>query len=214
MSTRTSTFVPGVFFVLLGLVVVNILFAMMPPEVTLRFIQESGMVELLSAAGYFVAAALLVILAVQKEVASGYSTGFLVLLLGLRELDFHDRFTTMGIFKTKFYVSSIVPLGEKILVSILMICLVSFIIWYLKKHAASFFSELKYGTAHAVLTGCGIACMFFSKFMDSYSELLQNVLILVNEDPGFQARIIEETLELAIPVFFLLAILHVRKTAK
>ncbi len=211
MKKQTPSFIPKVLCVALGLVAINILFALLPPEVTLGYIREGGVVELLSAAGYFIGASILVYFSLKKEIASSYSTGFLVLLLGLRELDFHDRFTTMGIFKTKFYVSPIVPIGEKIFITILVLCLLGFIFWYLKKHGSSFISQLKKGTAHVVLTLCGIGSMFLSKFLDSYSELIENILILMNENPAFQSQILEETLELAIPVFFIQAIFSYRK---
>ncbi len=214
MKILNSSFLPGFGSVIFGLLVINGIFTIMPPEVSLRLIKENGVVEILSAWGYFFAALLLFLLAIQKKVRGGYFTAILVLLLGLRELDFHDRFTTMGVFKTKFYLSSLVPIGEKIIVTLLMLVLISFILWYLKKYGPSFVKNLKKGTAHALFTMCGIACMFLSKFLDGYSEVLEKIFIMVNEDPAFQARILEETLELAIPVFFILAILKLQYRRK
>ena len=43
-----------------------------------------------------------------------------VLLMGMRELDFHSRFTTMGVFKLRFFSSDTVPLSEKLIVTALL----------------------------------------------------------------------------------------------
>jgi len=77
------------------------------------WLSEGGVVESLSALGYFVCAALMLLMGGWHYVKKYHYVFMLVMLFGMRELDFDKRFTTMGIFKSKFYASSDVPMIEK-----------------------------------------------------------------------------------------------------
>ncbi len=210
MHINASPPSPRLYWVVVGLVLLNLFLVILPPEITLAMIREGGLVEVLSAVGYFSAIIFLLVPAYRKKVNVGCSTGFILLLFGMRELDFHRRFTTMGIFKTKFFVSSVVPLAEKIVISLILVCLLIFVILYLRKNSVLFFKRLREKVEYAILIAAGIGLMVFSKFMDSYSEPLKRIFILFYDDPDFLARIIEETCEMAIPVIFILAIIHYR----
>jgi len=86
---------------------------LLPPDLTLMMVVENGPVEMLSAVGLLGAAFWLFCRTGRNTSGQPITAGFLVLLLGLRELDFHARFTTMGVFKTKYYLSPLVPAGRR-----------------------------------------------------------------------------------------------------
>ena len=159
-------------------------------------IRENGPVETFSIIGYFMAFITAVILQLKGRISFGTGAAVILLTMGLRELDFHDRFTTMGIMKSRFYISDTVPLTEKCIVVIVVFILAWFIGVFLKKQFHPFLAALKTKDKAAILTLNGIIFTIISKFIDS--------------TPLLFARIIEESMELAIPYFFLAAmLLHV-----
>ena len=81
------------------------------------WIKEDGVIETLSVLGYFAAASLILVKGQWSYIIKYYYFFIIIIMFGLRELDFHKKFTTMGIFKSKFYLSSQVPIIEKIIAS-------------------------------------------------------------------------------------------------
>ena len=91
--------------VLLAAFVVNL-----GPTEAKALMSDTGPIERASALGYFLCAGYM-LLAGGRDFARKYSYIIvLVALCGCRELDFDKRFTTMGILKSRFYLSSEVPL--------------------------------------------------------------------------------------------------------
>ncbi len=162
-------------------------------------IRENGPVEIFTVIGYFLA----FIVAVKMQL-KGYNFGagvaVIIMTMGLRELDFHDRFTTMGIMKSRFYLSDSVPLQEKLVVSVLVLFLLCFLAAFIKKFYHPFLSALRTGNTAAILALQGIIFTIISKLIDS--------------TPFLFAQIVEESMELAIPYFFLAAMLHLPGTGR
>ena len=159
---------------------------------------ESSPIQTFSTIGYFAGLVIALILQRMGHISFGLGAAVIFLAMGLREMDFHDRFTTMGIMKTRFYISDVVPLTEKIPATIIMLSLASIIALFLIKHFRPFFMALKAKNKAALLTLNGIAFVIISKLIDSQPLLL--------------VCIIEETMELAIPYFFISALLLCIKT--
>lgn len=159
---------------------------------------ESSPIQAFSAIGYFIGLVIAVILQRKGHISFGIGTAVILLSMGLREMDFHDRFTTMGIMKTRFYISDAVPLSEKIPATIIMLGLGFIIAVFLIKHFRPFLTALRAKNTAALLTLNGIAFTVISKLIDSQPHLL--------------FCIIEETIELAIPYFFISALLLYRQT--
>jgi len=88
---------------------------MLPTEIAgIPVYDEDGFIEDLTVLGYILCAALILILGgwtFARKKALGILT--ILLLLTARELNFHTRFTTMSITKTRFYFSADVPFVEK-----------------------------------------------------------------------------------------------------
>lgn len=169
------------------------------------WLAEGGIIETLSPVGYGICILLMIVLG-GKNFALRYAN-LIVLLLFLcaRELDFDKRFTTDGIFKTSFYVSSEVPLMEK-LAAVAVILVLG---WAVLKFA---FEHLDHVTAAllrfhpAALSGAlALACMVASKTFDGIARKLIPWGVEVSEYLSLLLTDVEEVLELGIPVFFIIA---------
>ncbi|WP_163338649.1 hypothetical protein [Desulfopila sp. IMCC35008] len=181
---------------------------MLPVELAVSLVVEHGPIEMLTVIGYFIAAFGLVVLPFFRPGVRTVLGGFLVLLLGLRELDFHSKFTTMGIFKSRYYLSPDVPLPEKGIVSLLMILLVIVLVYFSRTHFPGFLDGLKKKESVAVNVGLALLFAIGSKGMDSISASLHWIAALYHENPARSMQINEEVIELAIPLFLLCAIYH------
>ncbi|WP_419175999.1 hypothetical protein [Desulfosediminicola sp.] len=180
---------------------------LLPPQTSDLMIKEDGPIEMLSAIGYLIAAGWLFNGGFQKRLSHGFSSGTIVLFLGLRELDFHTRFTTMGIFKTRFFISDTVPPMEKAIVSLIVIAMLLGLFLYARKHLPQFIAGLKSKGRTAISIACAIGLAVFSKTLDRNSDLIMDCVALISSiDITQLLRVAEETSELAIPLFILLAI--------
>lgn len=193
---------------LLVFVVINFCIMQLPVEVATDLVREGHLIELVTVIEYFVAVLLLLWKGFKENAESLSLSAIMVLLLALRELDYHEKFTTMGIFKTKFYVSPEVPVLEKSIVSVIVVLLILFVYYYLKKYTGPFWVELKKKNASAIFTAIGIGTMFFSKFLDSCSDYIEEIVINFYDEPVLFSRMIEETAEMIIPILFILAALY------
>lgn len=146
------------------------------------WINEGGIVETLSAFGYFVCAALMLLLGGWAFVKKYHYSFLLVLLFGMRELDFDKRFTTMGIFKSKFYASSDVPMIEKV-IGFLVIALFLYIVFrLLKDHLKHFIlSVLKLSPVHVAIF-FAMSFVFISKTIDGIARKLGGFGITIERE--------------------------------
>lgn len=195
---------------------------LLPTDLAAILVKENGPVETLSATGIFVAAFWLFLEGWRGRIGDGYSAALLVSTLGLRELDFHTRFTTMGIFKTRFYISDQVPGGEKIIASLIVMLILVLAMRYGKRNILPFWHALRSRRMYAITLGLSLGCIVVSKMLDSYTGPIEPLVACFSIDPRIYLRVVEETLELAIPLYLLLSIhyftrpaapLHIRKKA-
>ncbi|MBB5348282.1 hypothetical protein JWG42_05085 [Desulfoprunum benzoelyticum] len=178
----------------------------LPPDLTLLMVVENGPVEMLSAIGLLGAAFWLFCRAGRDGSGQPIAAGFLVLLLGLRELDFHARFTIMGVFKTKYYLSPLVPAGEKIIVSVLMVMIIFIAIRYIVGNFRRFTLALRrrHPAALALLAAFGYGLL--GKGLDSLATPLEPPIAWFSADPKLVLRTMEEFTELGVPLCILLAV--------
>jgi len=191
-------------FVLSGLIILIIFLQSAPWHFTEAVIKEGGPIESLSAIGYFIAMALL-ILRGRKWNSFSYVT-FLLFLFGLRELDFHNRFTTMSLSKITFYVSPKVPLLEKMIGVIILLLLLYILAHLVKRHLGDFMNALKQKEPAAIGVGLGVLFMFLTKTLDGLGRKLASMGITLNNNLEQATTIIEEVFELGIPLLFIIAI--------
>ena len=187
------------FTIIYVIVISLIVLASLQTDYMLAFLaSEDSPIQIFSTIGYFTGFVITVILQWKGQISFGFGAAVIFLSMGLRELDFHDRFTTMGIMKTRFYISDAVPLTEKISAAIILLSLSYFIAVFLIKNFRPFLIALRATNKAALLTLNGIAFTILSKIIDSQPYLLTGIL--------------EETMELAIPYFFIFALLIFNKT--
>jgi len=176
-------------------------------------ISENGPIETASATGYLIVLIIMLAKGGWGYLKSHIYIFILVASMGLRELDFDKRFTRMGIFKSKFYLSPEVPCSEKICGFLVIAALLWCIYLLLKKHFRSF------------LTGClkkvvpmsaGISVLFIimSKSIDGLSRKLSSLGINTTHQVSAIAESIEEILELGIPLMILVSTIAFFSTDK
>lgn len=190
---------------LLGLAVLTAFLQSADEDFIDAVIQEGGPIESLSAIGYFVGITLLVF---TGKKFTGYPyVIFILLLLGLRELDFHHRFTTMSLSKITFYISSEVPLQEKILGVILITLFLYALIRLAKAHFSGLRYALKQKEPPAIGVYLGVLLILLTKTLDGLARKLAGVGIIMSSYLEQLTIILEEVFELGIPLMFIIAIL-------
>lgn len=196
----------GILAIVMFMTALSTSISMLPKELAADVVRENGPVEVITALGYMIAAGWLFVTGLKGRIDSGLSAGFLVLLLGLREMDFHARFTTMGIFKTRFYVSPDVPVVEKVIVSIVVIALIVAIVKIIRLQCAPFLQSLCRKYPPAIAVALAVVLMVVSKMLDSFSGPLQSIINLMHNDPDLCMWVMEEVFEMGIPCLILLAV--------
>lgn len=181
--------------------------ALLATEPVLRFLtHEGGPIETFSAAGYVLA-----IVSLYREFGADYVKNhfyFVVIpaVMCMREMDFHVHFTPISITKSTFYVSPEVPLLEKIVVVLLFL----FLIWtgyvMVRRHADAFLRGLRRGDAVAIAIAAAGLCAVASKSFDGIGRKLGEWGIAIAASSEIVALILEEILELGIPLFIVIAI--------
>lgn len=179
-----------------------IVITLLPGSIPVEIIRENGPIETLSAYGYFLFCIFIFYFNMKGIVRTGFAPGFFVLLLGLRELDFHSRFTTMGMFKSRFFVSPDVPAMEKAIVTVFILGLIIYLVLFLKKRLPLFKRDLLAARPWAIAAACGFGCVFLSKALDGNTKVVA-LLFPMLDDPRTFSRSMEECLELFIPIFLI-----------
>ncbi len=181
---------------------------MLDSDTKLFFIKEGGLIELLSAAGYIVCIFFLLYQGRKRlESLSFWLTNLFLLFLCLREFDFHSRFTTMGITKTKFYVSPEVPFIEKIIGVVVTLLFFYTVLYLVRRHFRDFFTGLVNKKSWAIGILLGTILMIGSKFVDNQADFVELMLAMVGIEWNPISVNVEEVMELNIPIMFLCAIL-------
>lgn len=191
--------------VLSGLIASIVFLGSVNPDTRDAIVKEGGAVESLSAIGYFICAILLFLIGRNHK-----SYWYLMLVLfafGLRELDFHNRFTTMSLLKTKFYVSPDVPVMEKIIGAAVILLLLYSFFHLIKNHFRDLMSAIKQMEPYAIGAFFGIFLLFLTETLDGLARKLASIDITIGNDMNRLSSNIEEILELGIPLMFMIAIM-------
>lgn len=141
------------------------------PEFQSTLLQEGGWIESASWISYFVAAGFILLQTYRFPNRWCLAVG--TMLLGMRELDFDKRFSTMGIFKSRFYGSDEVPLGEKLIAALITAAIVATLFFVVKEHLKPFIKRIRAceGASWSVLIAGGV--LVFSKSIDGLSRKLE-----------------------------------------
>jgi hypothetical protein len=173
-----------------------------PPFVRKLMLREHWFIETYSARGYFACAVLMLPFIVKR-----WYTVLVLLGLGLRELDWHKRFTSDSITKIRFYTAAESGLLERGLALFTLALLLLAAGIMVRKHAADFWRKLKLGEAWAVGVALGIILVIASKLADSMIRKLENWGLMLTANAKSISSVVEECLELGIPAILLIAVL-------
>jgi len=145
------------------------------------WIKEGGIIETLSVVGYFLCVVFIVIKGGWTYIKKYYYFFILIILFGLRELDFDKRFTTMGIFKSKFYVSSSVPMIEKVMGLLVIAVLLYIVVSIFKNHSQGFFSKIRQLSPVHIGSLITFLTIVFAKSIDGIARKLGYLNIFMDE---------------------------------
>jgi hypothetical protein len=169
--------------------------------------QESGPVETLSAVGYFLGFMLLLFQLIRHRKPAGWSLCVVLLCFCARELDMHKQFTTMSIFKSRFYSSSEVPMGEKGIGLLVIIALIVCLFHVLRTYFLPFVKGLRQRKACEWSVLFALALLAVSKSLDGLERKLKPLGIVVDDACRNFSTVLEESLETAAPYLLIVAIM-------
>jgi hypothetical protein len=170
--------------------------------------QERGFIEKLSPIGYLFC---IVLIIAQGGFRFAFSRALaltvILFAMTLRELDFHTRFTVMSMEKLKFYISSSVPLEQKAIGLLVLLLLAAALVLILKRHAGPFMAGLARGDPVSLATLFAIVSVALSKSIDGLNNRLADLGFSISGEATHFVEKIEETAELGVPLFLLVAII-------
>jgi hypothetical protein len=168
---------------------------------------EGGVVESLSAIGYFLCAFYMLLKGGWSYIKSYGYFFVLVILFGFRELDFHKKFTSMGLLKSKLYVTDTVPLYEKMIGFILIAILIYILFSISRRHGKSFLIKIKQLSPVHLGVLATILLLVVSKLIDGLGRKLKTFGIVLQDQFYIYFRTIEEVLELGISIMIMATLL-------
>jgi len=172
-------------------------------HVRVSLIREGGLIETLSVIGYF--SCLLLFMLFARHVKGYWSFAYLLLCMGLRELDLHHSFSKWSITSTKFWLNTEISISLKLIAAGILLLLISSAVNVIKKYYQNFILGLKLKEPTSICVCCGLIAGFLSKIADdSYKKIEE-----LNIGPNFTDAVwvLEECMELGIPIFFFIAII-------
>jgi flagellar biosynthesis protein FliR len=180
----------------------------MPLDARTQLLREGGPIEGLSAAGYIGVLLYVFVIFSNRYIKQYHYLVLLIAFCAMRKLDFDKRFTAMGVLKSKFLVSSDVPLIQKIIGGLVLALLLYCIVRTVLAHGRDLLRRLFNPALHQWGILLGLACMVISKSVDGLGRKVKGWTGYELDSVTVKnASAVEECLELFIPVFFLLAFL-------
>ena len=199
------------YFVLMAAVAVVLLVIFLFPASTVDghvnpIYAEDGLIDFLSPLGY-IACILLIVLSGGAAFAltRALPAIFLLLVLVLREYDFHTRFTSMSITKLKFYISGEVPLHEK-LPAVIVLCIVAWaILTLVRRYGRAFLAKLKKADPMCLAIAIAVVLIALSQAIDGIGRDFKMIGMPLGAAGKDRFEALEETLEFGVPIFFFIA---------
>ncbi|MEW6052872.1 MAG: hypothetical protein AB1552_03665 [Nitrospirota bacterium] len=203
----------AVFFLLLVMLNITVIF-FLPDDLTFLFIKEWGPVENAQVILYVTGALVSWIYAKRNIWAGGYQGCIILLIFAMRELDFQKKFTGISITRTKYYFHSDAALLTKIMFACIVVCIVVFIIVFVRKNFSVLLHNVRARKNWALSVLAGLLSMLFAFFVDGSTRILETLGIESVKHEHLLKNSMEELFELAIPFFFLNALLLYGKSDK
>lgn len=182
-----------------------------PAETRDALLIEGAAVETPSAVAYLVAGLILFIQALR--IPSRWSLAVLATLCGLRELDFDKRFTTMGIFKSRFYPSPDVPFVEKLIAVAVVVAILITLYFAARNYLMPFIRGLRQKSGVVISVFVFASSVVVAKSLDGMERKLEPLGIATSDVMEQVAMSIEEVLELMASLILVVGVLGAFKRA-
>jgi hypothetical protein len=170
------------------------------------FKREGGGLETVSAVLYFIAIAVFFAVAPRAVWGRLFHIPALMLVFGLRELDFDKAFTQAGILSIKMY-SGPAPLTEKLIAGAVAAGVVYVILRTAWRGVPAVWQALKAGALWPWFAALAGALVAATKSIDGLGRKLLDFGIVISDDLDATAALWEEVGEVFIPVCAILGIL-------
>ena len=186
------------------------LMLLLPLDTFRQLTSEEGFFEQGSWIGYLVAGVACLLL-VRREPRLYGPSAIVIFAMCARELDWHRRFTTDSLLKSRYYLKVQAPLVEKLLAGAVVLALTAVVVYLLVRYRRPFVAALRLRVPVAMTLATAALLLLFTKIADRLPGILK-------EDyaarlPDWAARldmVLEEPMEFAVPLLFLLAIAQAR----
>lgn len=188
----------------LGTLILWSLTAVFGPLRTTFLLTEGGPVETASAAGYFLCAGLILVRCDREFLRRRAAYPVIVILLGLRELDFDKRFTTAGLFKISFYLGSDVSWAEKSLGGLVILIVGLLVAWIVLVDLKPYLARFRSTSAVSIGVAAVLGTLAIAKTLDGLPRKLLSLGLSVESQVLTHLHSAEEILELAVPILLTL----------
>jgi hypothetical protein len=140
-------------------------------------------------------------------------SALVIAFLGMRELDFHNAFTSESFMKISYYSRGADPLWGRILAGLIFLAVLAVTVTYLIR-LARLRGALTARRPYALSSLAAVVLLPLSKVMDSGAREIHRQIGYDTPD-GIRhwVTILEESTELAIPLIMLLAIVQYNRAA-
>ncbi|MCR8828011.1 hypothetical protein [Pseudosulfitobacter koreensis] len=178
----------------------------MDPGTQAALLVEGGPVQSLTVVVYAVCIALILVSWSPATLRSRWNIPAVLLVFIFIELDLDKSYFTVGLLKSRQYIGDQVALPERALSFVLIGLIVALVLSILIREARGFLSELRDLNPSALAALTGIALIFVSEASDGIGRKLEGLGIVLPRQMENSAYIVEEVVELGIPVMFAVAI--------
>lgn len=191
-------------------ILVLALLAPLPVQSMLK--SEGGPIELATVFGYIAALGYILFRSLYDRAKWLF---WLIVLLMMRELDFDTRFTDSKITKIDFFQSPNVSLIQEIYAVALLGTFFFVVFKVVTTYARDFSVELRHSTQLGIATLLAIGAAGLSKMIDGPKRKAGYLGIDLSEQLHLALQLLEEALELAIPLLIIVALsLYYQRTLR
>ncbi len=185
-----------------------ILLLSLPDGVTYAAIKENGPVETAQLIGYMAGAVLAWIYGIRRTWSHGLGGGAILFIFALREMDLQTMFTGMSVIKTRFFITPEFSPATRITAALILLAIGALVAVFVKRTVRKFLTALKTRDNWAVMAFAGIIMLPLSLLFDGAKRYMQALGMTPGEAELLFFAVLEETAELAVPVFFLVALIQ------
>ncbi|MBW8190518.1 hypothetical protein K0504_05660 [Neiella marina] len=180
------------------------------PSAQKMLMQEHGPIESLSALGYLIAVVVMLKAGGQDYLKKYWYFAVVFVSFAAREMDFDKSFTNVGVLKSKFFFSPEVSIMGKLVAAVILGFILFALISIVRHHGKAFIAKVFTFRWDPVVWSIGFAGSFLviSKSLDGLGRKLRGWGIAdISAEVDKTASLIEESMELAVPYLFIIAIL-------